>query len=220
MRLGIMKGTTTDGLPIASMQLAELLLEHDLEGPGIDDLVLLQRLRELLAHRVARRPALQRGDAILRRHRLAVVPFQPVAQLEGPGQAVVAGRPAVDHLRLDLELLVHGEQRVVEHVAVIARDVGAAPDRIEHLHVGMHDDAQRLRRGDGRQRSGDGSGCNASTKRRMEWSLDKCEDQTLGRLGRACHRVSRAGPESASPATMRGGGGMLAACKAGDGHVY
>ena len=63
------------------------------------------------------------------------MPFQPIAQLEGPGEPVIAGRPAVDHLRLDLQLLVDGEKRVVDHVAVVARDIGAAEDRIEDLYV-------------------------------------------------------------------------------------
>jgi hypothetical protein len=36
---------------------------------------------------------------------------------------------ASDHLRLDLALRVEGEQRVVDHVAVVADDVGGGPDR-------------------------------------------------------------------------------------------
>jgi hypothetical protein len=75
---------------------------------------------ELLAHRIARAPALDRGDAVLGRHRLAVVPFEAVAQGEGPGELVGRDLVLVDHLRLDGELLVEREQRVVDHVAVVA----------------------------------------------------------------------------------------------------
>src|SRR5215831_17385427 len=77
-RLGIMKGTTTEGDRF--QQRPEFLLEDDLEGPVVDDLVVLQGERKLLAHRIARRPALQRSHAILCLDRRAIVPFQPVAQ--------------------------------------------------------------------------------------------------------------------------------------------
>src|SRR5262249_48088473 len=55
-------------------------------------------------------------------------------------------------------LLVHGEQGVVDHVAVVAADVGGGPDRIDDLEVRVHDRAQRdlraavdRRRREGRQ---------------------------------------------------------------------
>ena len=49
------------------------LLQHHLEGLGIDFLELLHEVHELLAHRVARAPALDRGDAVLGRHRLRAI---------------------------------------------------------------------------------------------------------------------------------------------------
>ena len=65
-------------------------------------------------------PALDRGDAVGRRDRLAVMPFEAVAQGEGVGELVGRDVVLVDHLRLDLELLVHREQRVPDEVAVIS----------------------------------------------------------------------------------------------------
>ena len=78
------------------------------------------------------------GSDVGRGDRRAVVPLEPVAQLEGPGELVVAHRPALDHLRLRLELGVEREQRVVDQVAVVADDVGGGPDRIEDLQIRMH----------------------------------------------------------------------------------
>ena len=58
--------------------------------------------------------------------------------------ALAVGRDVVllDHLRLDRALLVLREQRVIDHVAVVADDVGGGPDRIEDLQVRMHHRAQ------------------------------------------------------------------------------
>ena len=89
---------------------------------------------------------LSEGTTSVGRDRRAVMEFQPVAQGEGPGELVVGGRPLVDHLRLDLEVAVQREQRVVDHVAVVAHDVGRRPDRIEDLQIGVIDHPQgRLR---------------------------------------------------------------------------
>ena len=44
---------------------------------GVDCLEVLHEVHELLAHGVARAPALDRGDAVLRGDGLAVVPFRP-----------------------------------------------------------------------------------------------------------------------------------------------
>ena len=62
-------------------------------------------------------------------------PATAVAVQEGLG---------INHLRLRRELLVHREQRVPDHVAVVAHDVGRGPDRIEHLEIRVHDRADRL----------------------------------------------------------------------------
>ncbi len=121
-------------------------LEHDLEGLGIDGFDVDHLGPEHLPQRIAHRPALERGDDVRRRDRRAVVEFETVAQGEGPGELVVAHLPRVDHLRLDLEIAVQREQRVVDHVAVVADDVGGRPDRIEDLEIGVVDHSQsRLR---------------------------------------------------------------------------
>ena len=118
-------------------------LEQDLEGLGIDRLHVIDLGPQHLAQRIAHRPALERGHDVLGRDRRAVMEFQPVAQGEGPGELVVGGRPLVDHLRLDLEIAVQREQRVVDQVAVVAHDVRGGPDRIDDLQVGVIDDPQR-----------------------------------------------------------------------------
>jgi len=102
---------------------------------------------ELLAHRIAAHPAVHRGHAVRRRDRLAVVPFEPVAQGEGPQQLVGRDFVLVDHLRLDDVVLVDSEQGVVDHVAVVARDVRRRPDRVEDGQVAVPDVAQDLRLG-------------------------------------------------------------------------
>ena len=103
-----------------------------------------RRVRQLLAERVALAPALDRGDAIGRPHRLPVMPFEAVAQGELPGQLVVAGCPLVDHLRLRLQVLVEREQGVEDHVAEISGDVRGGPDRVEAAQIRLRDEAQRL----------------------------------------------------------------------------
>jgi hypothetical protein len=76
--------------------------------------------------------------------RRAVVELQSRAQREAPQALVGARRPLVDHLRLHAALLVGAEQRVVHHVAVVARHVLRGPDRVEDVEVGMRDHAQHL----------------------------------------------------------------------------
>jgi hypothetical protein len=70
--------------------------------------------------------------------------FEPVAQHEAVVEIVRRDLEPVDHLRVRLELRVDREQRVEDHIAVIARNIGRRPDRIEHLHIGLRDKSQRL----------------------------------------------------------------------------
>ena len=42
------------------------------------------------------------------------------------------------------KLLVRAEQRVVHEIAVVARDVGGRPDRIEDLQIGLRHEAKGL----------------------------------------------------------------------------
>jgi hypothetical protein len=114
----------------------------DLQRLGVAAAHALDRREHQLAHGVALAPADQRGGTVFRSDRLAVVEAQSVTQHESPGLAVGRGLPLVDHLRLGLEVLVHRKQRVVDHVAVIAADIGGGPDRIDVLQVGVRNDAQ------------------------------------------------------------------------------
>jgi len=115
----------------------------------VDRLQLLREGHQLLAHGVLGRPAVQRSDAVLGGHGLPIMEQQAVAQGEGVGELVVAHFPAFEHLRLDLQLVVDRQQRVVDHVAVVAHDIGSCPKRIDDLDVRMHDDFEGLRRRDG-----------------------------------------------------------------------
>jgi hypothetical protein len=91
------------------------------------------------------------------------VPLEVVAEGERVLHAVLRRAPLVDHLRLDLELLVGAEERVVDEVTVVARDVRGGPDGVEDLQIGLGDEPERaatllgvhVRRGDrGRRRGG------------------------------------------------------------------
>src|SRR5262249_34449301 len=72
-----------------------------------------------------------------------VVESQAVAQRERPLHPVAADRVLVDHLRPWLEIRVVREQRVVHHVAVVARDVCGRPDWVEDLEVADRHEPQR-----------------------------------------------------------------------------
>src|SRR5262249_30572116 len=89
-----------------------------------------------------RGPALDRGNTVIGSYRLAVMPPQSVTQGEGISEPVGRNCGVVDHLRPDLAVRVGGEQGVVDHVAMVADNVRAAPDRIEDLEIRVHDDAQ------------------------------------------------------------------------------
>ena len=137
-RFGIMNGTFDDGLPSAKMSRPVCSLSLIVKVLASPTVIAVDEGHHLLAERVLRGPALDRGDAVLGRDRRTVVPGQSVAQRERIGELVRRNVVLVDHLRLDLALLVHREERVVDHVAVIAGDVGGGPDRVDDLEVGMH----------------------------------------------------------------------------------
>ena len=127
-------------------QQRERRFEFDRKRLVVDRLDRADRLQQFLPERVALAPALDRGDTVGRAHRPPIMPFEAVAQCKGVAELVGALRPAVDHLRLRLEILVEREQRVEDEVAEIACDVGRRPDRIDAAQVGLRDEAQGLRR--------------------------------------------------------------------------
>ena len=138
------------------------------EGPRVDRLEPLRLREELPAGAVALAPALQRGDHVARRDGAAVVEAQPLAQGEAVGAAILAHGPALDHLRLRLELVVAREERVVDHHAVDAGDGLRGPEGIERADIRMHDDFQRLLllRGGGHRRREEAEGEGAAGKGR------------------------------------------------------
>jgi hypothetical protein len=94
-----------------------------------------------VSERVARHPAFQRGDAVGRADRLPVVKFEPIAQCKVVNQLV--GRDAViaDHLRVRLEFGIEREERVEDHVGVIAGGIGGRPHWVEDAQIVPHDKA-------------------------------------------------------------------------------
>ena len=145
MRSGMMKGTLLRGLAERLEHERERLLQHEREGLVVDRRPSRRQLGR--APGPARRACAQRSSEAMQsaeRTGCAVMELEAVAQREGVGELVVAERPGIDHLRLRLEVLVEREQRVVDHVAVVARDVGRGPDRIEAAQIRLRDELQGL----------------------------------------------------------------------------
>ena len=93
---------------------------------------------------------------------------QAVAQGECPVQPVIRHLPAIHHLRLRGIVGIDREQRIIDKIGVVARDIGGGEHRIQHRQVGLRHEAQRRRVGRGgdtrrgkrnraRRRTGDGS---------------------------------------------------------------
>ena len=143
-RFGMMNGTLDDGLPSASSMMPHASRRKMRKVFGRGRVHALDEGHQLLPHRVALAPALDRGDHVLAGDRLAVVELEAGAQREGPQALVGAHRPLLHHLRLDLVLLVGAEQRVVDHVAVVARHELRGPDRVEDAEVRVRHHAQDL----------------------------------------------------------------------------
>jgi hypothetical protein len=72
------------------------------------------------------------------------VELQAVAQREGVREAVLAHLVLVHHLGLDLELRIDGEQRVVDHVAMVARDVRGGGNGIQDAQIRLRDELQHF----------------------------------------------------------------------------
>ncbi len=64
------------------------------------------------------------------------MPFQTVAQRECIGQLVIRNS-VVSHLGLRFEIGIKRQQRVIDHVAVIAHDMSGRDDRIENTQARM-----------------------------------------------------------------------------------
>ncbi len=123
---------------------AEGLLEREREIARVGRLPLGTGVAHGAAQAVARPPALQRGDGVGRGDRAAVREFEAGTQGEAPLLAVPGTAVLLHHLRLRLAARVLREQRVVHHVAEVARDVGGGEGRVEDLQVGMGHDLEGL----------------------------------------------------------------------------
>jgi hypothetical protein len=104
----------------------------------------LRMRHEELAEAILLSPALQRLHAILRHDRLPVVPLEAVTQCEGVLHAIRRDGGPANHLRFDLKALVRAEQGIVNEVAVVARDVGGRPNRVEDFQIGVRHEAKGL----------------------------------------------------------------------------
>src|SRR4051794_10282227 len=139
------------------------------------------------------------------------MPEQPVAQGELVSELVGAFVVFLDHLRLDLALAVHGEERVVDHVAVVAGDVGSGPDRVDDLEVGMHDRFEGLLRSGGADRRHKSRGPNGD----LPTETHANSPETIARLTRMLPgATARAKPlwhASSAAIGVRGGGRPLSA---------
>ena len=151
-RRGRMKGADVEAWPARAAQVGGL--RHDeAQAARVYRLDALGELEQLLAHGVDGGPAPDRGHAVLGRHGLAVMPGQAFAQCQRIGLAVLGHVPFFQHLRLQRVVPVHGDQRVVDHVAVPGGDVGRGRVRVGQAQRRMH---HRPERGLGRGGRGGG----------------------------------------------------------------
>ena len=122
----------------------ERLAEAPDQGAVVGGLQRIEPGLDGLADLIALHPAPQRGHAVARQHRRAVVEEQPLAQLHGPAQAAILDQMAFQHLRLGVEFFVAAVQRLEQQVGVVAADHRRRPDRVEAGQVGLRDVDDRL----------------------------------------------------------------------------
>ena len=94
--------------------------------------------------RIQRRSETTQSSA---RTALAIVELQAFAQGDGAGPAVILEQVALGHLRMGAELVVHAIERVPDHVAMVADDVGGDRDRVQPAEIGLRHEAQHPRPG-------------------------------------------------------------------------
>lgn len=92
---------------------------------------------EKLTETILLAPTFQRLHAVFRLNRPSIVPSETLAQRERVLHTVRRHSGLIDHLRFNPQVLVRGEEGVVNKITVIARDVGRRPDRIEDFQIGM-----------------------------------------------------------------------------------
>ncbi len=107
----------------------------------------------------------------------AVVEEQAVAQGDGDSLAIVFHQMPGGHLGAGDEGLVDAVERVVDHVAVVAGDVGRGPDRVDRGEIGLRHRAQHA------GGLGQGGGCQyPRPDRREEAAAPQGHGQALRRF--------------------------------------
>jgi hypothetical protein len=132
-RFGIMNGTFDDGLPSANTRRPVCSLSLTVKVFGFAAVIVSTKL---ITFWPSESFAAQRLIEATQSSAVTGAPScqrRPSRKRESIGELVRTDVVFVDHLRLDLALVVHREERVVDHVAVVARDVRGGPDRIDDL---------------------------------------------------------------------------------------
>src|SRR5215212_6860231 len=142
IRAGIMNGTLPDGFPSASSTGPKRSPSSSVNVFLSMGLILAGH--EELAKAILLSPALQRLDTVFRHHWLAIVPAQAISQCETVLHPIRRHRRLINNMRFHLKMLVRAEKSVVDEIAVVARDVGGLPDRIQRLQLGVRHEAEGL----------------------------------------------------------------------------
>ena len=153
-RFGIMNGTFEEGFPSPSTDEASWLFELYQKCLGVLDLEVCDEGHQFLTGGILRCPPLDRRDTIVCCDRLAIVRSRPSRSTNVYISLSADTSYRVDHLRFDFASRIRREQCIVDHIAVIAHDVGSRPDRIEDLEIRVHDNTQHFLRMGGYAKQG------------------------------------------------------------------
>src|SRR5207247_528887 len=117
-------------------------LELQLESLGIDGLEVIRCIHELGTEAFPFRPALDRGDTVLRRDGRPVAELQPVTEMEGVRKLVRTDVPTGQHLRLVMAIAVDRHECVKHQISEDARRIDRCDDGVENLKLGLKRDLQ------------------------------------------------------------------------------
>ena len=70
------------------------------------------------------------------------MPLESISESDGVYQPIITDRMSTCHLRMNIESLIHREQCVIDHVAVVSRDIRSRPDRVRVLEIGVWHDLE------------------------------------------------------------------------------
>jgi hypothetical protein len=140
-----------------------MLLQAEAEAAVVERFERVERGIDALAHGVAHHPALEAGQHVARGDFFTIMPFQALAQLEGPDREVGVDLVALAHLGLGRDGAVHAIELVPHHHRRVAHHVLGAGDGVHRGQIGLGDEFQDphvLREAESRgcQRGGDGDG--------------------------------------------------------------